>query len=304
VKSSLKRTDAEFWQVLAFEFLEGGPYTADDVTRGNHVAVINASTRDRFFGGAPALGRSLEIDGQTFTVVGVVSDVSILRLLAFGDVWVPHTTAKSDSYLRELVGDFHALLLLAPGADPRAVRQEFKSRLATVEFPDPKAFNTISAVPESSMDAVGRMVFGARGDDDVSYGRRLLLLLAVGVLLFMLLPAINLVNLNTSRILERASEIGVRKAFGASSRILIGQFLVENLVLTLLGGALGMIASVGLLWAINSSGLIPYAQLRFNYRVFAWGLTFAGVFALISGVYPAWRMSRLHPVEALRGGAR
>ncbi len=51
-------------------------------------------------------------------------------------------------------------------------------------------------------------------------------------LLFMLLPTVNLVNLNVSRIMERASEIGVRKAFGASSRTLVGQFVVENLVLT------------------------------------------------------------------------
>ena len=59
--------------------------------------------------------------------------------------------------------------------------------------------------------------------------------LAVGALLFMALPAMNLVNLNISRILERASEIGVRKAFGASSWTLVGQFLVENLILTLVG---------------------------------------------------------------------
>ena len=54
----------------------------------------------------------------------------------------------------------------------------------------------------------------------------------LALMLFMLLPTINLVNLNLSRILDRASEIGVRKAFGASSRTLVGQFLIENLVLT------------------------------------------------------------------------
>ena len=57
----------------------------------------------------------------------------------------------------------------------------------------------------------------------------------------MLLPAVNLVNLNASRIMERASEIGVRKAFGASSRTLVGQFVVENVVLTLIGAALGFV---------------------------------------------------------------
>jgi putative ABC transport system permease protein len=304
VKSYLKRTDAEFWQVLSFDFLEGGPFNADDVSRGRHVAVINASTRDRFFGaGATAVGRSLEADGQTFTVVGVVADVPMLRILSFGDLWVPHTTAKTDSYKRALVSDCFGFLLLRPGADPRAVQQEFKARLATVELPDPKSFNRITSVPETWMDAVARVVFNAR-DDDHLYGGRLLAVLGAGVLLFMLLPAINLVNLNTSRILERASEIGVRKAFGASSWTLIGQFLIENLLLTLIGGLLGIVASAGLLWLINSSGVIPYAQLRLNVRVFAWGLGFAAVFALLSGAYPAWRMSRLHPVDALRGGVR
>ena len=55
----------------------------------------------------------------------------------------------------------------------------------------------------------------------------------------MLLPTVNLININVSRIMERASEIGVRKAFGASSRTLVGQFIVENLILTLVGGAVG-----------------------------------------------------------------
>ena len=59
----------------------------------------------------------------------------------------------------------------------------------------------------------------------------------------MLLPTLNLVNINISRIMERASEIGVRKAFGASSRTLVGQFVVENIILTLVGGAFGLVLS-------------------------------------------------------------
>jgi putative ABC transport system permease protein len=302
VQSSIKRTDAEFWQVLAFRFLEGGPYTADEVARGSRVAVINATTRDRFFGGAPAVGRSIEADGQTFTVSGVVEDVPMLRLTAFSEIWVPHSTAKSDSYRHELVGDFMGLLLLAPGADIEAVQAEFRSRLTGIQFPDPKSFNTLHATPETTFDTVARLLFGGRGEGD--YGARLRLALIAGTLLFMLLPAINLVNLNISRILERASEIGVRKAFGASSRTLVGQFLVENLLLTGLGAVLGVIGAALGLAAINASGLLPYARLEVNLRVLAWGVGLAALFAVVSGVYPAWRMSRLHPVEALRGGTR
>lgn len=302
VQSYIKRTDADYWQVLQFPFLEGGPYTADDVARGNRVAVINETTRDRFFGRAQVVGQTIEADGQTFTVAGVVEDVPMLRMVAFSDIWVPLTTAKSDSYRTELVGDFAGLFLLAPGADPRAVQAEFKSRLGSVQFPDPKNFNTLHASPETRFDTVARMLFGGRGEGD--YGLRLRVALVFGTLLFMLLPAINLVNLNISRILERASEIGVRKAFGASSLTLVGQFLVENLLLTALGAVAGLAVAAAGLAAINASGLLPYVQLGINVRVLGWGVFLAAVFAVVSGVYPAWRMSRLHPVDALRGGAR
>jgi putative ABC transport system permease protein len=104
--------------------------------------------------------------------------------------------------------------------------------------------------------------------------------------------------------MERASEIGVRKSFGASSAVLVGQFLVENIALTLIGGALGFVASAWLLWLVNGSGLILYADLRMNHRIFLVGLAFAVFFGTMSGVYPAWRMSRLHPVQALKGDSR
>ena len=130
-----------------------------------------------------------------------------------------------------------------------------------------------------------------------------LISLLVGLgLLFILIPTVNLVNINISRIMERASEIGVRKAFGAPARTLVGQFLVENLLLTLVGGLAGFALSIIALRIISNSGLISYAQFTLNFRVFAYGMALAVVFGLISGVYPAWRMSRLNPVDALKGG--
>jgi putative ABC transport system permease protein len=113
---------------------------------------------------------------------------------------------------------------------------------------------------------------------------------------------VNLVNINISRIMERASEIGVRKAFGAPSRTLVGQFLVENILLTLVGSVIGFVLSVLALRAVSQSGLFTYAHFSLNPRVFAYGILAALAFGLLSGVYPAWRMSRLNPVDALRGG--
>jgi putative ABC transport system permease protein len=123
-------------------------------------------------------------------------------------------------------------------------------------------------------------------------------------LLFMLLPTLNLVNLSVSRILERASEIGVRKAFGASSQTLVQQFVVENVALTVVGGFLGFALSQLVLSALTASGFLAYAHFTLNGRIFMVGLALAVFFGVLSGAYPAWRMSRLHPVEALRGSTR
>ena len=123
-------------------------------------------------------------------------------------------------------------------------------------------------------------------------------------LLFMLLPTVNLVNLNISRIMERASEIGVRKAFGASSRTLVGQFIVENIVLTLIGAVLGFVLSYFVLRGLTASGLVRYTVFHLNARVFLYGVAIALFFGVFSGVYPAWRMSRLNPVQALKGASR
>jgi len=119
----------------------------------------------------------------------------------------------------------------------------------------------------------------------------------------MLLPALNLVNLNTGRIMERSSEIGVRKAFGASSGKLVVQFVVENILLCLFGGLLGLLFAKGILLWLEGSGLIPYLKVDINFAVFACGMLIALVFGLLSGVIPAWKMSRLHPVQALKGAA-
>jgi putative ABC transport system permease protein len=121
-------------------------------------------------------------------------------------------------------------------------------------------------------------------------------------LLFVTLPTVNLVNVNISRILERASEIGVRKAFGAPTRTLVAQFVVENVFLTLAGGAIGLVLSALVLRALNQSGFVAHSAFGVNLRVFGYATVIAIAFGLISGVYPAWRMARLHPVDALKGG--
>jgi len=304
IQSFLKRTDAEFWRILDFTFLEGAPYTDADVQAARAVAVINETTRHRFFGEKPAVGGTIEADGRRYTVIGVVPDVSRLRTAPFADMWAPVTTAKSDSYRRDLMGGFNAIVLARDRSSLPRIREEFNERLKTVEFTDPRNYDTIVAPLDNKFDAFAREAPFSDRSDPSPQGWKLRLGLLVAAVLFALLPTVNLINVNVSRIMERASEIGVRKAFGASSRVLVGQFVVENVVLTLVGGAIGLVLAGLLLRVLNASGLIQYADLSLNLRVFAYGFGLALLFGLFSGVYPAWRMSRMHPVEALKGAAR
>lgn len=308
-----KRTDGQYWRVFDFELLEGRGLTDDDEESAAPVAVINASTRDRLFDGRPAVGETLAIDGQSFRIVGVVEDVSSLRMNPFSDVWVPISTAKRSGYREGFFGDFFALVVAHDAADLPRIRADFEARLPDVQLPDPVHYDKLEARLDTWFEFMAKQIFGKVGleDYDEAFGRGPESLAArfwsatfLAGFLFMLLPSVNLVNVNISRIMERASEIGVRKAFGASTRTLVGQFIVENLVLTLIGGAIGLALSIGALGLLSSSALIPYAEFELNLRVFGYGLAIALVFGLLSGVYPAWRMSRLDPIEALRGRSR
>lgn len=302
ISSQMMRTDGEFWNILDFHFLEGAPYTTKDVEQAAFVAVINDVTRRRFFGDGEAIGRTLETDGQRFRVVGVVPAFGMRRVAA--DIWVPWSTSKSDVYKREQMGNAQALVLARDAASLPAIREQFNARLAKAELDDPRQFTTMVAPLETVFEAAARRSPVGDEKDPRPQGQRLMAALAAAALLFMLLPTVNLININVSRIMERASEIGVRKAFGASSRTLVGQFIVENIILTLVGGAIGLVLSWFVLRALNASGLLPYAAFGLNVRVFVYGLGFALLFGLLSGVYPAWRMSRLNPVQALKGATR
>jgi putative ABC transport system permease protein len=300
IESTLKHTDAEFWRVYQFAFLEGSAYGSADVESARLVVVINETSRKRFFNGQPALGRYIDADGQRFQVIGVVNDVPSLRTPS-ADLYAPLTTQKSKGWEEEYLGNFSPAFLLAANARPDDVRAELHSRLSTWKPPQTSEFKTLSATLETTFERMGRGLYPGDTDFTRTYGGFLAMLLTGAALMFMALPAINLVNLNVSRIMERASEIGVRKAFGASSRTLVVQFVVENLALTVIGGLIGFVLAGFVLRAINQSGLIPYAELALNTRIFLWGITLAVVFGLLSGVYPAWRMSRVHPVVALKG---
>jgi putative ABC transport system permease protein len=304
----MRRVDADYWKILDFKLLAGRLPNADDDINGRLVAVVNASTARRLFGGpqadsqaaAQAVGQTISAGGQQFRVIGVVEDV--MHINAYADMWAPVSSFPSSDYQKQQTGSFAAMLLARDPADLPRIKQEVERIAKTYVDDDPHTYAITRFWADSKLDLVARMTIGSDQLPE-SGARKLLVTIGAAMLLFMLLPALNLVNLNMGRILERSSEIGVRKAFGATSAQVVGQLVVENVLLCLAGGLAGLAATSAVLWWLEQSQLIPYLKVSLNLPVFAFGMLLAFVFGLLSGVIPAWKMSRLDPVHALKGAA-
>ena len=196
-------------------------------------------------------------------------------------------------------GGYGAIVLTKTPGELDAARNEFQDRINRIPVPgvvDGFRYAVITVKSDPFLTNFFSSLMGGRPDTKVAFFG------AIAFMLLMLLglPIVNLVNLNVSRIMERASEIGIRKAFGAPIRSLLWQFIIENIFVTFIGGAIALLLTVGIISLINSSGWIAYADLTVNVNVFIVSLLLCLVFGVLSGVLPAMRMSKLPIVEALK----
>lgn len=312
VTSQLRLTDAAYWEILDFNLIEGRLLAADDVDQGRFVAVINEGTANTFFPGESALGKTVLANSDSYEVVGVVANEPVTSVLAFSDIWAPLTT--NPTYTNDWTNSYGQIMLYVE--DPSrhaAVRAELQRVLDEFAInPNPEWWNSVTVrawtpLQTFATDLINDFFPGPAFDFDAaaasfSIDRVTEFLVAAGafVLLFMSLPAINMANLTIGRILERAPEIGLRKSAGASRRVLAGQFIFENVVLSTLGGLIALALAPILLGLLNET-LVTYGRLSLNGPVFAVAFVLVLVFGVLSGAYPAWKMARLEPAVALRG---
>ncbi|RZK82581.1 MAG: ABC transporter permease [Pedobacter sp.] len=291
-----KFTNDTYWEVTKYDFVEGKPYGEKQVENADYVAVITERTKNEYFGNVPSVvGKYIEIDNVNYRVTGVVKDVPRTNRNFDADMYIPYTASKTDYRDQGLMGGYGAVLVAKSKADFPLIRKEYLNVLKKVPLED--GFDRLYAHADTTWEHFSRQIFG--NNETVGFGR-MAGVVGLLLLLFLSLPTINLVNINITRIMERSSEIGVRKAFGASSKTLVYQFLIENVILTLIGGVLGVILSQITLYLFNQSAFIPDLHLTLNFTVLTVGLFLCLIFGLLSGVYPAWRMSRLNVVAALK----
>jgi len=293
-----KYTNAEYWEILEYEFLEGKAFNAQQVANAEKVTVITEDMKKEYFGDIPtAVGKYLEADNVKYRVIGVIKGLPITNYMLYSDIYLPYTTAKDNGYKtnKSYQGGYFGILLANSAADAGKMHEEYEAIVQRLPVEDKKSFDHVYSHAEPFIKA-----YVDTGDERHSGTFIVLTAISIFAFILMLLPTLNLVNINITRIMERSSEIGVRKAFGASSKTLVYQFIVENIILTLLGGIIGIVLAFIALQVINSANLIANLNLTINFTVLFVGLLVCLVFGLLSGVYPAWRMSKLNVVTALK----
>ncbi|WP_158799150.1 ABC transporter permease [Pedobacter sp. L105] len=293
-----KYTNIAYWEVYQFQFIEGKPYNQQELKNADHVVVISEDARDNYFGkNVLATGKYLEANDIKYRVTGVVKTAPYLDFYCYADLYLPYTLSKQDLKTRNLMGGFSATMLADSKTDLPKIKAEYLEMVKKLPIDKTEDnMNVINSYADYYLEGYSRSL-SSEPDNGLS---TLYFYFGLFIFFFMLLPTINLVNINISRIMERSSEIGVRKAFGASSKTLTYQFIVENLILTFLGGVLGIVLSSIVIYLINSAEIVPNLKMHINLTVLFYGLLACLIFGLLSGVYPAWRMSKLNVVTALK----
>tara|TARA_R110002096_G_scaffold368544_2_gene561793 strand:- start:37653 stop:38390 length:738 start_codon:yes stop_codon:yes gene_type:complete len=239
------------------------------------------------------------LEGKHFKVLGVIGDFGISRPFVKSDLYLPYTHMQAASLNDpDLLGSFEAAFTLEKSSRLKALKAEVKRITKGIELPADQEFNHLEVNALTFVEIYSQNLIY---NEDATVSKYYMILILSGLLgLFIFLPTINLININVTRILERSSEIGVRKAFGANQSNLLTQFVFENIVLSLIGGIIGLVLAVVLIFIINDSQVLGDSKLSFQASTFFYSFLISLFFGIISGFIPAWRMSKIHIVNALK----
>lgn len=298
---------AEYFEVLEVKPLMGRLFTTGENRWGNNfVAILGYDFWQTRFGGDPAvLGKTVRINDEPYTIIGVMPrgdlgptwwlDGPHLKV----ELWtpfVPYVRAQENVWAESQRGDrgWYAIGRLKPGvslAQAQADLQRIAGNLAA-RYPADRSFGvTLRPLQE----------------DRVANLRPAILLLMGAVLLILLIACSNVANLLLARNSSRTREIAVRVAMGAKRLALLRQFMTENLVLALLGGAAGCTVawiSCSAIARLHPAKLPQLGEVRADGGVLAFGFALAVVGSLIFGTLPAWAGLKVSPSEAFKESGR
>jgi putative ABC transport system permease protein len=282
----IRGTVADYIITSTFEFKEGRFFNELESRGGSQVCVIGYDVADALFPSNSPIDKSVQINGQPFKVVGVISrQGSFLGLFSLDSIVVmplpafqKYFTAKSEAEILVKVKDKTKLTEATAELDGLMRRV----RGLPPEKKDDFSINEQQAL-KSTLDPIKNSIAMAG-------------IFITGLSLFV--GAIGIMNITFVSVKERTKEIGTRKALGARRRTILLQFLIESTALCLLGGLIGL--TVAFLMCLLIGAAFPSFPVHFSVGLVITSMIVSVLTGLVSGFAPAWSASRLDPVTALR----
>jgi len=250
--------------------------TRGEVVGASRVAVIGSDVRDEFYPGQEPIGRELDINGQPFKIIGMLTKKGgSLGGSQDNLVYVPVTTAQTMLSTR----DISAMLIEVADVDTIETVKAQVERALKPRFGDQFTVFTQEQTLGILSTLLGTLTAMLAGLASIS----------------LLVGGIGIMNIMLVSVSERTREIGIRKAVGARTYDILSQFVIEAVMLSVFGGLVGILLGAG-----GALALQPWVPAEVTPWAVVLAFVFSAVVGVFFGVYPAYRASRLDPIEALR----
>jgi len=282
---------SELMQSIMNLNIENGVFISeDDVKQSASVAVLGSKVKDKLFGANDAIGKKIKIKGVNLRIIGVLPSKGSSLMSMDDMVAVPYTTAQ-----KYILGTKHFNEIIVLG-DPSIPLSQTVSDIKTTlrishDITDPTKDDFHVSTAADILERIGVVMTA------------LTILLACVAAISLVVGGIGIMNIMLVSVTERTREIGLRKAIGATEGEILSQFLVEAVILTAIGGAIGVLfgafVSFCFALAINTFSTIDWTYI-FPIRGAVIGIAVSSTIGLVFGYFPARRAAKKEPIEALR----
>jgi putative ABC transport system permease protein len=281
---SIRGVTASIGEMDVEEPATGRYITESDNERRTMVAFIGSEVAERLFPGVDAVGKTLEIRGLPFEVVGVAKPIGTV----FGQSQDSFVYIPIETFLK-IYGSNRSLTINIQARGPEwmaRTQDEARALMRARRHLRPNEEDNFGILSSASIMSLWKDLTGAIAASMVGV-----------VLVFLVIGGIVIMNVMLASVIERTREIGIRKSVGARYRDILMQFLVESSLLAGFGGAIGLGLAAGIAFVVDATTSVPMA-VPLSAVALAIGVSTA--VGLFFGIYPAHKAAQLDPIEALR----